>query len=115
MAKSKYKEENKLILDSFLLETQGVVPGKMFGYPAYYTNKKLFACIYEDGVAVKIPENKVNELIGKKGISHFQPMGRSKMREWILINREKPGEYLKDKEIFNDSIKFVLTMSSKKK
>jgi len=37
--------------------------------------------LYENGVGIKIPEDKANELIGKKGIVHFQPLGRAKMRE----------------------------------
>ncbi|HMK53934.1 MAG TPA: hypothetical protein VK444_04050 [Methanobacteriaceae archaeon] len=110
----KFNNKNKRILDSFLLEIPGVVSGKMFGYPAYYVKKKLFACVYEDGVGIKVPEDKANELIGEKGIIHFQPLGRAKMREWIQINRETPEDYLKDKEIFDISIKFVSKLTSKK-
>ena len=114
MGNANFNIEHKKVLDSFLLEIPGVKSGKMFGYPAYYIKKKLFACVYENGVGVKIPENKANELIGKKGIIHFQPMGRAKMREWIQINREISEDYLKDQEIFNISIKFVSTLGSKK-
>ncbi len=113
MDTANYNVEHKKILDSFLLKTHGVVSGKMFGYPAYYINKKLFACLYENGVGIKIPERKANELIGKKGIVHFQPLGRAKMREWIQINRERSVDYLKDQEIFNDSIKFVSSLGKK--
>jgi hypothetical protein len=115
MGKANFNIDHKRILDSFLLERPGVVSGKMFGYPAYYIKKKLFACVYEDGVGIKIPEKKAIELIGKKGIIHFQPLGRAKMREWIQINREKSEDYLKDQEIFDISIKFVSTLASKKK
>ena len=115
MGNAKFNIEHKRILDSFLLKIPGVVPGKMFGYPAYYINKKLFACLYENGVGIKIPENKVNELIGKKEIIYFQPLGRAKMREWIQINRENSEDYLKDQEIFKISIKFVSTLRNKKK
>jgi len=115
MGNVNFNIDHKKVLDGFLLEIPGVVSGKMFGYPAYYINKKLFACVYENGVGVKIPENKANELISKKGIIHFQPLGRAKMREWIQINREKSEDYLKDQEIFDISIKFVSTLGSKKK
>jgi len=115
MGNVNFNSEHKSVLDSFLLEIPGVVSGKMFGYPAYYINKKLFACLYENGVGVKIPENKANELLGKKGIFHFQPLGRPIMREWIQINREKSEDYLNDQEIFEISIKFVSTLGGKKK
>jgi hypothetical protein len=87
----------------------------MFGYPAYYINKKLFACLYEEGVGIKIPEDRVNELIGREGIIHFQPMGRRKIREWIQINRKNSEDYLIDKEIFETSIRYVSTLATKKK
>ncbi len=114
MGNAKFNVDHKRVLDSILLNTPGVVPGKMFGYPAYYINKKLFACVYDNGVGIKIPENKAKDLIGKKGIIHFQPLGRQKMREWIQINREKSEDYLKDQEIFDVSIKFVSSLGNKK-
>ena len=86
----------------------------MFGYPAYYVNKKLFACLYEDGVGIKVPENLAKELVGEEGIIYFQPLGRRKMREWIQINRKHSEEYLKDLEIFEESIKFVSSLAGKK-
>ena len=85
----------------------------MFGYPAYYINKKLVACIYKDGVGVKVPETVANELIGKKGTLHFQPLGRPKMKGWIQINRENPEDYLKDVEIFETSVSFLTSLGLK--
>jgi hypothetical protein len=115
MSRVKFNIDNKKVLDSILLKIPGVVPGKMFGFPAYYIKKKLFACVYENGVAVKIPENKVNELMGKEGIVHFEPMGRAKMREWIQINREVSTDYINDINIFELAIQFVSTLADKKK
>jgi hypothetical protein len=113
MGKVKFNIQHKKVLDSFLLKTPGVVSGKMFGYPAYYIQQKLFACVYEDGVGIKIPEDKANELVGNEGIIQFQPLGRAKMREWIQINREKSEDYLNDQEIFVSSIKFVSSLGRK--
>ncbi len=78
MGKANFNVEHKKILDSFLLETPGVVSGKMFGYPAYYINNKLFACVYENGVGIKIPGNKANELIGKRRYNSFSTFRKSK-------------------------------------
>ena len=113
MNKANFNPEVKKAVDSILLKNPSVVPGKMYGYPAYYINRKLVACIYDEGVGVKVPESVANELIGKKGIVHFQPMGRAKMREWIQINRENPGDLLKDIEIFKTSIDFVASLVGK--
>ncbi|VVB63346.1 YjbR [uncultured archaeon] len=108
MRKARYSQGIKGILDSFLLEFPEVTTGKMFGYPAYYVRKKLFACIYENGVGIKVPEDLAEELIKTEGIIHFQPMGRAKMRQWIQINRRDPNDYLKDMEIFKASVDYVL-------
>ena len=113
MSKANFDPEVKQAIDSILLKDPSVVPGKMYGYPAYYINRKLVACIYEKGVGVKVPEGVANVLIGKKGIIHFQPMGRAKMRGWIQINRENPEDLLKDIEIFKTSIDFVASLAVK--
>lgn len=113
MSKTDYIPEIKEAIDTILLKNPVVAPGKMFGYPAYYVNRKLFACIYRDGVGVKVPETVANELIGRKGIIHFQPLGRPKMKEWIQINRERPEDYLKDAGIFETSMNFVASLGHK--
>jgi hypothetical protein len=105
----KFNEKHKEILDSFLLDIPIVNPGKMYGHPAYYVGGKLFASLYMDGVCVKIPEARVKELLKKKGFFPFEPMGR-KMREWIYIIRENPKDYLKERDIFEESIEFVLSI-----
>lgn len=107
MAKANFNADIKDTLDSMLLDMPQVKPGKMFGYPAYYVNGKMFACVYEDGVGLKVPESMVHDLVGEKGITYFQPLGRKQMKEWIQITREDPAEYLRDLEIFEISAGYV--------
>jgi TfoX/Sxy family transcriptional regulator of competence genes len=109
MTKAKYNPKIKDHLDSFLLALPGVTAGKMFGYPAYYVGKKLFACVYEDGVGIKVPENLANDLIKNEGITYFQPLGRPKMKQWIQIqiNQGNSEDYYKYIEVFKVSIEFV--------
>jgi hypothetical protein len=103
----KFDEGIKGALDSLLLHIPGVVAGKMFGYPAYYKGKKLFACVYEDGVGIKVPEDLAGKLTKTEGITYFQPLGRAKMKQWIQIKRQDPRDYLKDLETFQISIDHV--------
>jgi hypothetical protein len=105
--------KHKDVLDIFLLKNPIVKPGKMYGHPAYYVGGKLFAALYMDGVCVKVPESLKNELLKKEEIVPFEPMGR-KMREWILINRKKSEDYVKDKEIFEKSIDYVSSLANNK-
>ncbi len=111
IGKTKYNEHHKQVLDTLLLKIPVVNPGKMFGYPAYYVGGKLFACVFEDAVGVKVPESVANKLLKRKDIVHFQPLGRRKMREWIQINRGNSEDYQNDQEIFDTSIEFVSKLS----
>jgi len=106
MRKVQFNIRHKEVLDKFLLDFPFVKEGKMYGHPAYYVGGKLFASLYMDGVCVKVPEKRVEELIKKEGIIHFKPMGR-KMREWVLIVRKNSEDYLGDKDIFEESAEFV--------
>ncbi|MEI7579904.1 MAG: hypothetical protein WCJ58_07800 [bacterium] len=94
-------------LDKLLLTIPGVKSGKMFGYPAYYCQGKLFACVYEVGVGVKIPETFAQQLLKRTYIVAFQPLGRPKMREWVQINHQNSSDYQKDLPIFKEAIRFA--------
>jgi hypothetical protein len=107
MGRASFRPEIKDVLDSFLLGMPNVLPGQMFGYPAYYVHRKLFACVYEDGVGLKLPLTQVNELVGQPGIIPFVPLGRRRMKEWVQINREQSSDYLQDRAIFERSVVFV--------
>jgi hypothetical protein len=102
-----FNPELKEVLDTLLLQIPGVVAGRMFGYPAYYVHGKLFACIYGEGVGIKVPEKVAGSLVGRKGIVRFQPSGRKPMKEWIQINRKRSEDYLMDQEILKISIDYV--------
>lgn len=111
MVKAQYNLKHKDVLDSFLLDIPIVKSGKMYGHPAYYVGGKLFASLFMEGVCVKVPESLKIELLKREEIVPFEPMGR-KMREWILINRKKSEEYLKDRDIFEKSIEFVASLAN---
>ncbi len=95
------------ILSRVLSKRPDVVPGRMFGFPAFYTAGKLFACVYGDGVGLKFPQDTVRQLEGKPGVTPFQPYGKSKMREWIHLRHDRATNYSKDAGLFEASIRFV--------
>ena len=107
MSPPAFNPKHKEVPDSVLLQVPGVVAGTMFGYPAYYINKKLFACLYEEGVGIKVAEKVAGSLVGRKGSIRFQPKGRKPMKEWIQINHEHPEDYRMDQEILKISIEHV--------
>ena len=114
MSPATFNPHHKEVLDAILLQMPGVVAGTMFGYPAYYINKKLFACLYEEGIGIKVPEQVADSRVGKKGIIRFQPKGRRPMKEWIQINHERSEDYRKDEELLRISVDYV-ALSNKAK
>ena len=107
----KFNQDHKEVIDTILLSIPGVSPGKMFGYPAYYVKGKMFACLYENGIGIKVPEEMALDLVGKEGITCFQPLGKKRMREWIQIPRERSPDYVKDEWIFQGSVGYVSSLN----
>ena len=105
-----YHLDIKTVLDSFLLASELVTPGKMFGFPAYYVGKKLFACVYENGVGLKVPAETAARLIGAEGVSPFIPMGRRQMKEWIYLTHPTADAFLEDRGLLESSAEYVASL-----
>ena len=104
-----FNGSHKVVLDQMLLELPGVRPGLMFGYPAYYAGEKLCICLVEDGVGLKLPADRVAQLLAEDAkMSPFQPLGRPKMREWLQINPVQPEDLRDYLFVFEESVQFVL-------
>ena len=56
---------------------------KMFGLPAWFAGGNMFAFVFGDAIAVRLPEAERNKLIAAGG-EPFGPMGRP-MREYISV------------------------------
>jgi hypothetical protein len=113
MAAPVFNEKHHEMLDSILLDIPGVKPGKAFGYPGYYVGGKLFACVYEEGVSLKVPEEVRDRLLAEKGVDYFMPMGRAKMKEWVLIVKKRSSDYEKYEDAFLAAISYVSTQAKK--
>jgi hypothetical protein len=113
MADISFNPNHTEVLRKMLLPIPGVSAGKMFGFPAFYFRGRLFACVYGDGVGLKLPEALANDLIGTDGIVPFEPMGRKRMKGWVQINRPVSEDYPGDEAIFRQSIEFISTLPEK--
>lgn len=101
-------ESHRAVLDSLLLEIPGVVAADMTGLPAYFINKRMFACISNGGVGIRMSASAATELRFSRGdVESFLPKGLSGTREWIQINHADSDDYRKDLGIFLSSIEFV--------
>ena len=99
---------HKRVLDTLLLKVSGVEAGEMTGLLAYFVGKKMFACVCNGGVGVRLPAaDAANLQFSKDNVVPFQPKGRPSTREWIQINHENSADYERDLEVFQSSIAFV--------
>jgi hypothetical protein len=99
---------HKAVLDKLLLALPSVEGGDMSGFPAYFINQKMFACVHDSGVGIRLPVAAATELqFSKANIVPFQPRGKPSTREWVQINHENSADYEQDLELFRSSIEFV--------
>ena len=105
----------KNILDDFISDYDDTRMGKMFGYPAYYVGRSMFACLYEGKVGLKLPESEANEARGRNEISEFQPYGKPKMREWIQFDFDSEGKLCQYKHLIDAAIEYAKARNSKKR
>lgn len=104
---------HKQALDAILLKLPGVEAGEMTGLFAYFVGKKMFACVCNGGVGVRLPAAAAANLqFSKDNVVAFEPKGRKSTREWIQINHADSADYANDLEIFESSIAYVRATKS---
>jgi len=82
----------------------------MSGLPAYFVNKRMFACIHGGGVGIRLPASTAANLqFSNQNAFPFQPKGMPSTREWVQLNHQNSADYAKDMELFAASIEFVKT------
>ena len=103
----------KTALDALLLKLPGVEGGEMTGLAAYFVNDRMFACIWNGAVGIRVPGTVATELqFSRDNIAPFQPKGRSSTREWVEVRYADPAGYAKDLALLKQSLEFVKTGKS---
>jgi hypothetical protein len=75
----------------------------------YQAGTKIFAFTRPEGVALKLPEPRIEKLVESRDAS-FLVMGTKTMREWALVRYQSPGEYLGDAKLFEEAMRFVASL-----
>ena len=71
-------------------------PGKMMGHPGlrFNMNGKYFVFVYDDGFALKVPEEIHAQVLDRDDVEPFMPGGMGKpMSTWIVWSLPEPDEY----------------------
>lgn len=79
----------------------------MFGYPAFFVGRRMFACVYDDGVGIKVPARLAASLLERSDTEPFRPHGKPTIREWVKINHARSNDYEADLGVLLASIRFV--------
>jgi hypothetical protein len=96
-------------LSKLLATLPGVIEEKTEKHATFLINKKVFAFTRSGdsgGVAIKLPKERIAELLPRKEISPLT-MGKRTMKEWILLDHVKSSGYKKDLALFKEAISFV--------
>jgi len=107
----KPNEQHRAILDDILLRVPGVYARKTFGSPAYYVEGKMFACVFGDSIALKLPEATIVEVLKREDAGPFQPGGKMMMRGWVRIHRSDSSHYREDEALLLQALEFVTELA----
>lgn len=99
--------EQKQAVDRLLLPVPGVKPGKMFSYSAYKIHSKAFAVWCGGGLAVKLPEARVQALIASGQARPFEPAEGILWREWALITFANAAAATEAEPLLHDALAFT--------
>ncbi|MGH7452799.1 MAG: MmcQ/YjbR family DNA-binding protein [bacterium] len=100
------KDDLASILSSMLEGLPGVNVKKSANRLSFLIGKKVFAFMQRNGVVIKLPQERIKELVDKKTAS-FLVMGKREMKEWAVIKHKDPKEYKKDLKLFKAAMAFV--------
>jgi hypothetical protein len=81
-----WRKDLEHVLQTFVADHRGLRTGRMFGLPGAFAGRKLFACVVQDGLTVKLPGTARSAALDR-GATPRAPMGR-RMREWVLFRTE---------------------------
>ena len=102
-----FRPDHLTAIRGLLTRHEDVREGRMFGYPAFFIGRRMFACVYGDGVGIKVPAELAVSLLERIGTEPFRPHGKSTMREWVQINHARSKDYQADLCVLLASIRFV--------
>jgi hypothetical protein len=77
-----FRADLQLFLADFIEHHRGLRIGRMFGLPAGYAGRRMFVCVIEDGLIVKLPQSVAKDQVREGKAVPFVRRGRPS-RSWI--------------------------------
>lgn len=87
-----WRKDLEEYLAGFVAGHRGLRFGRMFGMPAGYAGRRLFSCVFEDGITAKLPADAM-AAARKHGATAWNPIAPSaatkpkprKMNHWVIF------------------------------
>ena len=79
-----FRSDLQAFLIEFIDQHRGVRLGRMFGLPAGYVGRRLFACLMEDGLLVRLPDDVARREIRRGASPLSQRPGRA-LGSWVMF------------------------------
>ena len=70
----------------------GVEPRRMFGCDAYLVGGRLFAFFQDEGVVVKVPSPRREELLADARVAPFTPRSGARFGDWLHVRLSGPAD-----------------------
>jgi TfoX/Sxy family transcriptional regulator of competence genes len=75
------------------LRSPNVTTAKMFGGFALKVKNKVFACFYKGKLVLKLPKERVDELVAAGGAVHFDSGTGRPAKEWVALDPSRGNEW----------------------
>ena len=77
-----FRADLQTFLAEFIEHHRGLRLGRMFGLPAGYAGRKLFVCLIDDGLIVKLPERIAKDEVGTGRAATFNRRSKPS-KSWV--------------------------------
>lgn len=96
-------------ISKLLAAVPGVTEKKTDSHVTFLAGKKVFAFTRgggRRGVVLKLPKDRIAELLQREEIA-LLTMGKRTMKEWVLLDHDRPASYKTDLGLFKEAMAFV--------
>jgi hypothetical protein len=78
--------------EAALPDDPGIERKKMFGCPCAFVNRQMFFGTFDDSLVARVGPDRVEELVGKPGITGFTPTeGKAAWRDYVRLDGSDPA------------------------
>jgi hypothetical protein len=78
-----WRKDLEQLLNSFVADHRGLSIGRLLGAPSAYAGRKVFACVVNDGITIRLPPDALQTAIDRGG-QRWTPIGR-RMTGWVIF------------------------------